>query len=341
MDKCSFIDQLQENDRVDDVFLVKSSRLAETRAGKPYLILSFADKSGEIGGPVWDNAERVSEISQAGNFVHLKGQVQSYREKLQLRIESVVTVKEEDVNLADYMPASDNDLEEMAEQVRGIAASIENRWVRKLLNRFFTKGEIWDNFQSAPAAKGIHHAYVGGLIEHSLSMAKVADMLASHYPGVDRSILLAGVMLHDIGKLQELETEIGLVDYTPQGRLKGHLVIGSEMVAEAAAKIKGFPGDLLTQIQHLILSHHGRLEFGSPTLPMTTEAFLLSFIDDLDSKMNLIEQLRRKQKGEGLQWSEYQRSLERFLYLQPLEHLDKEEELTDPENILRRQKTLF
>jgi len=341
MEKCSFIDQLQENDRIEDVFLVKSSRLAETRAGKPYLILSFADKSGEIGGPVWDNAEKVAEIAEAGSFVHLKGQVQSYRDKLQLRVESVVAVQEGDVNLADYIPASDNDIEEMAEQVRKIVASIENQWVRKLLKRFFTKGDIWHDFQSAPAAKGIHHAYVGGLIEHSLSMAKVADMLASHYPGVDRSILLAGVMLHDIGKLQELETEIGLVDYTPQGRLKGHLVIGSEMVAEVASKIKDFPDDLLTQIQHLILSHHGRLEFGSPTLPMTTEAFLLSFIDDLDSKMNLIEQLRRKQKEEGLQWSEYQRSLERFLYLAPLEHLNKEKELVENQNVSSRQKTLF
>lgn len=341
MEKSGFIDQLQENDRVEDVFLVKSSRLAETRAGKPYLLLSFVDKSGEIGGPVWDNAQRVAEISQAGSFVHLKGQVQSYRDQLQLKIESIVAVKEEDINLADYMPASDNDLEEMAEQVRRVVASVENRWVRKLLNRFFTRGETWDNFQSAPAAKGIHHAYVGGLIEHSLSMAKVADMLARHYPGVDRSILLAGVMLHDIGKLQELETEIGLVDYTPQGRLKGHLVIGSEMVAEAASKIKDFPDDLLTQIQHLILSHHGRLEFGSPTLPMTTEAFLLSFIDDLDSKMNLIEQLRRKQKGEGLQWSEYQRSLERFLYLGPLEQGEKEEDMAGQEDNSRKQKTLF
>lgn len=339
MNKSRFIDQLQEGDRIDEVFLVKSSKLAETRAGKPYLLVSLTDKSGEIGGPIWENAEKLAEICQAGKFVQLKGQVQSYRDNLQLRIDFVIAVLESDVDLADFMAASDNDLDEMADQFRRVIASVENSWVRKLLNRFFKKDELWAHFKNAPAAKGIHHAYVGGLMEHSLSMVKVADMLASHYAGVDRSILLAGVILHDIGKLKELEAEIGLVNYTPQGRLKGHLVIGSEMVGEAAAKIKDFPEDLLIQIQHLILSHHGKLEFGSPTVPMTTEAFLLSYIDDLDSKMNLIEQLRRKQKKEGLQWSEYQRSLERYLYLEPLSK--NEEESASVEDISQRQQTLF
>ena len=165
-------------------------------------------------------------------------------------------------------------------------------------------------------------------------------MLADHYPGVDKSVLLAGVMFHDIGKLKELEEHTGLVDYTAAGRLKGHLVMGSEMVGEEAGKIKDFPEELLIQIQHLILSHHGRLEFGSPTVPMTPEAFLLSFIDDLDSKMNLIEQLRRKQTNEGPQWTEYQRTLERFLYLEPLaEH--QAEEKNAPTALQHRQKTLF
>ena len=146
-------------------------------------------------------------------------------------------------------------------------------------------------------------------------------------------------MFHDIGKLVELEENTGVVDYTVAGRLKGHLVMGSEMVGHEAAKIKDFPEELLVRIQHLILSHHGRLEFGSPTVPMTPEAFLLSFIDDLDSKMNLIEQLRRKQKSEGPQWSEYQRTLERFLYLEPLD--DAPAEQSDSTSPQHRQKSLF
>lgn len=339
MRKNRFIADLHEGERVDDLFLVKTAKLAETRAGKPCLFLDLADRTGEIGGPVWENAEQVAEFSQKGSFLHLKGQVQSYRDKLQLRIEELDQVSRDDVSLADFVLASRYDLEEMAAEIQKIIASVEDSWVRKLLQRFFKKGKIWERFQVAPAAKGIHHAYVGGLLEHCLSMARVADMLSHHYPGVNRSILLAGVMFHDLGKIEELQEQTGVVDYTSVGRLKGHLVMGSEMVAEEAAKIKDFPEDVLIHIQHLILSHHGRLEFGSPTVPMTPEAFLLSFIDDLDSKMNLIEQLRHKHKGDGQEWTDYQRSLERFLYLGPLrEKRSAEEEAMEPQ---QRQKSLF
>ena len=340
MKKNRFIKDFREGERVDDLFLVKTAKLAETRAGKPCLFLDFADKSGEISGPVWEQAEHIATFCQPGGFVHLKGQVQSYRDNLQLRIEDIEPVDKDTLTLSDFVPSSLHDLEEMGQEILKIIASVENSWVRKLLNRFFNNGELWDQFQKAPAAKGIHHAYAGGLLEHCLSMAKVANMLAEHYPGVNKSILLAGVMFHDIGKLKELEEHTGVVDYTAAGRLKGHLVMGSEMVGEEARKIKDFPEEVLIQIQHLILSHHGRLEFGSPTVPMTPEAFLLSFIDDLDSKMNLIEQLRRKQTNEGPQWSEYQRTLERFLYLEPLEesHVEEEDHSTVQQH---RQKTLF
>ncbi|MEE4242829.1 MAG: HD domain-containing protein [Desulfopila sp.] len=341
MKKNIFIEQLQEGDRVDDVFLVKSSRLAETRAGKPYLILDLLDKSGEISGPVWENAEKMEEICRAGNFVSVRAVVQSYRERPQFRFEDIQPVAKDDVELSDFVPASNIDIEEMGRHIQKMVASVENSWVRKLLNRFFSKGKIWEDFKTAPAAKGIHHAYSGGLLEHCLSMAKVADMLASHYPGIDRSVLIAGVLFHDIGKLKELQEQVGLVEYTAPGRLKGHLVMGSEMVAAEAAAIKDFPEELLTHIQHCILSHHGRLEFGSPTVPMTPEAFLLSFIDDLDSKMNLIEQLRRKQKGEGEQWTEYQRSLERFLYLGPLADGNGDTEEKREVSLENKQKTLF
>ncbi|MBU1986852.1 MAG: HD domain-containing protein, partial [Proteobacteria bacterium] len=185
----------------------------------------------------------------------------------------------------------------------------------------------------------------GGLLEHSLSVARIADGLAAHYSGVDRSLLLTGALLHDIGKVEELAMDVALINYTAQGRLKGHLVMGSEMVAEAAVHIKDFPAELLTQLQHLILSHHGRQEFGSPTVPMTIEAFLLSFVDDLDAKMNLMEQLRKKMKEPGLQWTEYQRSLERYLYLGPLESREVEVEEILAERrvgaLPSRQQTLF
>lgn len=348
MRKTQFVDQLKEGDRLDDFFLVKTARLAETRAGKPYLILEVADRSGEIGGPIWDLDEELQKVCQVGQFVHLSGQVSSYQNKLQLKIDAVRGVERDEVDLADFILACDQDREAMARELQVLVASVKNPFLKKLLAFFFKKEPLWQRFQEAPAAKGIHHAYVGGLLEHSLSVARIADTLAAHYSGVDRSLLLAGALLHDIGKVEELAMNLALIDYTAQGRLKGHLVIGSEMVAAATTHIKDFPPELLTQLQHLILSHHGRQEFGSPTVPMTIEAFLLSFVDDLDAKMNLMEQLRKKMKEPGLQWTEYQRSLERYLYLGPFES-GEEEAVEEAERAIKRragqtparQQTLF
>ncbi|MFV0437060.1 MAG: 3'-5' exoribonuclease YhaM family protein [Desulfopila sp.] len=343
MTKSVFVEKILAGDRVDDIFWVKSVRLAETRAGKPYLIVVVMDKTGELSGPIWENVEHFQQLCQPGSCVQLKGMAQSYRDKLQLKIDEVIPMDEE-VDLADFLPASIHDCTEMAAGIQAIIRTVADPFIKKLLNRFFKKGELWERFQLAPAAKGIHHAYIGGLLEHSLSMARVADMLAGHYPGVDRSLLIAGALLHDLGKIEELYMENGLIDYTVRGRLKGHLVIGSEMVGRAAAQIGEFPEDLLERLQHLILSHHGRLEYGSPTVPMTVEAFLLNFIDELDSKMNVLEQLRRKMRGAEMSWSEYQRSLERYLYLSPLQR--EEPQATSAAGISEepapvRQQTLF
>lgn len=318
MRKTAFIEQLREGDRVDDLFLVKTARLGETRAGKPYLTLTVMDRTGELGGPIWDDAERAAQVVQPGLFVRISGQVGSYRDALQLRIDGIVPVPKEQVEIADFVAASRHDLGSMTDALHKLCRSLEEPFLKQLLLEMFGNNGLADRFAQAPAAKGIHHAYVGGLIEHALSMARVADMLAAHYPGVNRSLLIAGVLLHDVGKVEELSVENGVIDYSDAGRLKGHLVIGSEMVASAAARIKGFPRELLIKLQHLILSHHGRQEFGSPTVPMTVEAFLLNYVDELDSRMNMLEQLRRRQNSEGMAWSEYQRTLERYLYLDRL-----------------------
>ena len=315
MVKIKFVNTLQEGDLVDDLFLVKTAKLSETRAGKPYLVLTVMDKSGEISGPIWDNAAAYKEICVAGRVVHCLGSVQLYRDKLQLKVDDVRAMEQDDVDLGDFFPTSIRCRKEMAVELQQLVQTVKNPFLKKLLSVFFVKSNWWPRFQEAPAAKGIHHAYIGGLMEHSLSVGKAADSLASHYEGIDRSLLLTGALLHDIGKLEELKMECGIVDYTVQGRLKGHLVIGSEMVGKAADKIRNFPEELISQVQHLILSHHGRQEFGSPTVPMTVEAFMLSFLDDLDAKMNIIEQLRRKMENEDLNWTDYQRSLERYLYL--------------------------
>lgn len=341
--KTQFVDQLKEGDRLDDIFVVKAARLSETRAGKPYLILELTDRSGEIGGPVWDQVDTFQQSCPVGGFVQVSGQVQAYQGKPQLRIDAVREVERSAVDLADFVPVAKGDREAMAAELQALVASVVDPFLKKLLRRFFGKDPFWPRFQEAPAAKGIHHAYLGGLLEHSLSVAKVANLLAGHYPGVDRSLLLAGALLHDIGKIDELAMAVAAIEYTEQGRLKGHLVMGSEMVAVAAAQIKDFPPELLTRLQHLILSHHGRQDFGSPVVPMTVEAFLLSWVDDMDAKMNLMEQLRLKIRESGLQWSEYQRALERYLYLGPYEPQESAAEKkgnAHPE-IAARQPSLF
>ncbi|MCP3892324.1 MAG: HD domain-containing protein [Desulfobulbaceae bacterium] len=315
MGKNTFVDGLSEGDRFDDLFLVKSVKLGETRAGKPYLVLSVMDKSGDVSGPVWDNAEQLHQVCKVGTVVRCRGMVQLYRDNKQLKFDGIEPVAEGDFDLGDFLPASTRCREEMARDLEKIIRTVKNPFLKKMLNHFFKKSDWWPHFQEAPAAKGIHHAYIGGLLEHSLSVATVADFIANHYEGVDRSLLISGALLHDIGKLEELRLDNGVIDYTVRGRLKGHLVIGSEMVGHVAGKIRDFPENLLEHLQHLILSHHGRLEFGSPTLPMTVEAFVLNLVDDLDAKMNMIEQLRRKLDSEELGWTEYQRVLERYLYL--------------------------
>lgn len=340
MGKNIFVADLQEGDRVDDLFLVKSAKIGETRAGKPYMVVTVMDKSGELSGPIWDNVEALQAVCIAGEVIRLTGVVQSYREKLQLKFDGVKKAGPEEVELHHFVPASTRSREEMADELHDLIRSVGDPYLKKLLAFFFKKSDWWARFQEAPAAKGIHHAYVGGLLEHSLSVARIADFLSTHYQGVDRSLLIAGALLHDIGKLVELTMEGGVVEYTVQGRLKGHLVIGSEMVGEAAGRISGFPEPVLAQLQHLILSHHGRQEFGSPAVPMTVEAFILSFLDDLDAKMNITEQLRRKMDGAGMSWTEYQRALERYLYLGGFAKKDAEAEESRQE-ACSRQPTLF
>jgi 3'-5' exoribonuclease len=341
MGKKVFIADLKEGDRLDELFMVKSIKVSETRAGKPYLVLTVMDRSGEISGPIWDNIESLQNICVPAEVIRLVGTVQSYREKLQLKTDSAYTVPAEEVDSGMFLQTSTRDMEEMADELHAVIHSIGNPYLKKILSHFFKKSEWLEKFQEAPAAKAIHHAYVGGLLEHSLSVARIADFLAKHYTGVDRSLLLAGAILHDIGKLQELTMVGGVIDYTVRGRLKGHLVIGSEMIAEAAGRVRDFPEELLEQLQHLILSHHGRQEFGSPTVPMTVEAFILSFLDDLDAKMNITEQLRRKMEGTKLSWTEYQRALERYLYLGglPPEEIHPEEDIRIENS--SRQPSLF
>lgn len=317
-----FISDISDGQEVNDLFLVNEIRRAETRAGKPYLTLKIKDRSGDLGGRVWDRADHWLSQCAVGQVVVLSGKAQSYKNILQLKINSLQTVPQEDVDMTLFVPCTAYDIDEMSKELLTMARTVKNEFLKKLLLKFLQDKEFMGHFQKAPAAKFMHHAYLGGLLEHTLHVARLAQQVAGLYPSVDHSLLLAGAILHDVGKVTEFSYDSN-IDYSDQGRLMGHMVLGIEMVQARINKIKNFPEETGVMLKHLILSHHGSHEFGSPSLPMLHEAFILNFIDDLDAKINYMERLSGQVKKEGYQWSEYQRNLERFLFLRG--HREQEE----------------
>ncbi len=316
--KRTSISDLQERQQVSEVFLVSRSAVAETKNGRPYLALTLADRSGEIEARFWDRpdaADLAGDTARPGGFVQVEATAESYNGKLQLKLNALAAVDESGLDAAHFFPVSPRNAEEMAGELQERIKSVHNRQLRSLLSALF-KGETLERFLLAPAAKRMHHAYQGGLVEHSLSVAALAEAVAAHYPALNRDLLLTGALLHDIAKIEEFTGPRPPIDYTDRGRLLGHLVMGVDMMRQAARKVK-LPQDLENQVAHLILSHHGQLEFGSPVVPMTAEALILHQVDDMDAKMNFVGNLQAGLSPEaGLQWTAYQKPLNRFLYLQ-------------------------
>lgn len=347
--KTVYITDLKEGQQLHDLFLVSKKNLAETKSGNPYLALTLMDRTGEIEARSWDNAARLDALTEVGRIIAVEGQVKPFRDQLQLNITGLQPVAEGSVDLAHFMPASRRNVSEMQAELAGLIDSVIDPGLRRLLAGLF-QGALLQEFSRAPAAKMMHHACLGGLLEHTLSVAGLALKICEHYPRLDRDLLLAGALLHDLGKVREFSYASLPFDYTDQGRLIGHLVLGAEMVRRQAEGVPELAPARLDQVLHLILSHHGRHEFGSPCLPMTREAILLHHLDDMDAKMELIDRLSEQVEGDTYRWSDYQRSLERFLYLrghnagplpQPEPELEaKETEKKNPDKP-GRQPTLF
>lgn len=337
------IKEITDGQAIHDLFLVREMSRGETKTGKPYLSLVLMDASGEISGRVWENAEQLMGECPAGAVVSVSGQAQAYKNVLQLRIDTLSRMPDSEVDLALFVPSVQGNVGLMAKELLKLANSVDNPFLKELLLSLFGERRIMQAFKKAPAAKMMHHAYVGGLLEHTLAVTRLADSICSLYPSLDRSLLIAGALLHDIGKLREFSFDSFPFEYSDRGRLVGHMVLGIEMIQERINTISGFPEDLVDRLKHLILSHHGRYEFGSPSLPMMQEAFALNFLDDLDAKINYMERLAGQAKGEGYQWTEFQRNLERFLFVKG--HLN--DDGADPMNhgqdngVDPRQRTLF
>ncbi len=331
--KTVFAAHLVAGQQFEDVFLVAKQSLAETKAGKPYLALSLMDRSGEVEARIWDNAQLFAEQAEEGGYVLVQAVAKPFREQMQLGISSLRRVADNAVNLADFLPTSSRSLEEMARELQMVLESIADKPLQQLLRTIF-QGETLAKFQRAPAAKKMHHAYIGGLIEHTLSIVGMARRTAEHYPQLNGDMLVAGALLHDLAKIEEFDFARPPFGYTDRGRLIGHLVLGVELIRQAAHQVEEISTHQVDQLIHMVLSHHGQYEYGSPVLPMTAEAMLLNHLDDMDAKMNFFQQLQSKMQGEGWQWSEYQRHLERYLYLQTPAAKEQEEKQLDTEHLL-------
>ncbi len=308
-----FLADLSDGDRVEGTFLVNQKQTALTRAGKPYLIVKVQDRTGELAARVWEDAEEMARRFELGDIVFVQGAVESYNGKLQLRLDSLRRVPSQEVDPSDFLPTTRYNIEEMWNRLLAIVKDLKDPHVKGLLLDVLTEKSFSELFRKAPAAKGIHHPWIGGLLEHVLSLAHLAKRVCPHYPHVDENQVVFGCIMHDMGKVWELSYDRAF-GYTDEGKLVGHLVMGVIKVSEAIAKRKDFPPELALRLKHILVAHHGTYEFGSPKLPQTLEAELVHRLDDLDSKINAItEQIRRPSAGEP-EWTEYNGSMGRSFF---------------------------
>ena len=304
-----FVATLQDGQTVTTHFLVCEKEIRATREGKTYLRLELGDATGRVEARMWDGFDRLAPLFERDDFVKVQARVENYRNKVQLAIEKIRRAEENEVDPADFFAHTQENIEELYAKLLGVVASVGNPWLRQLLESIVKDPEIVPRLKRAPAAKVMHHAYYGGLLEHVVSLCELCQAVLSHYPEADADLLLSGAVLHDVGKLKELSYERSL-GYTDEGQLVGHILIEYELVSKKMDAIQGFPPELKTLVQHMLISHHGQYEFGSPKLPMFREALMLHYLDDLDSKMGAIRAALGSDQGEG-NWTAYNGALER------------------------------
>ncbi len=316
-----YISDLEPGQTVEDeVYCLIQKDFRQTTNGGWYIHAVLADKTGQIPARVWQATEELYKLLPQDGFVRVKGRTENYKGSIQFIIEAVQQVNPADVNMEDFLPVCPKDTEQMFDELKSILRTIKNKFLLYLVKQFILDKDLIDRFKRAPAAIKTHHAYLGGLLEHTLSMMKLVDAICSLYPELDRDIFLVGTFLHDMGKVSELAYD-QVFKYTDTGQLIGHLFIGAKLVEEKAKQAEKeleekFPKELLERIIHMVLSHHGEYEFGSPKLPMTPEAIALHYLDNLDAKLNLVKTQIEKsdQTDPESSWTGYIRSLERPLF---------------------------
>ena len=308
-----FVSDYKTGDAVDEIFLVRRKELKTARNGSQYIQAEVCDMSGAIPARMWDATPLVFDSFDVDDFVRVRGKIESYQNTLQLILRTVTKEDASKINIADFLPRTEKDVEEMFAELCKAVASMKDPHFAALLNAFFADEDFVKSFKWAPAAVQLHHAFLGGLLEHTTSIVGMGIKTAEHYSTLRRDLLIAGCILHDIGKTRELGYR-RTFQYTDEGGLLGHLVMGSMMVQEKADTIKDFPKETLMAVQHMILSHHGTREFGSPVLPATPEAIALHHLDNLDAKVYEFTRAIAEDPNPDSNWTEWNKMSDRKLY---------------------------
>jgi 3'-5' exoribonuclease len=308
-----FVAEIKDRDSVNSVFLVKDKIMAMAKNGKPYMNLRFMDKSGEVDAKIWDNVDVLDKLFEKDDFVRVRGKASVYLNKMQVVVAEIAKVAEEEVNLADFLPESPRSIDEMKQELSAVVAAIANPHLRGLMETFLADGPLMELYCKAPAAKGMHHVYLGGLLEHSLALVKLVKSIVPLYDGINEELLVVAALLHDVGKIHEMSYERAF-DYTDAGKLLGHITIGVELVEEKIRQVEEFPRELSLLLKHMLLSHHGQYEYGSPKRPKTIEATILNYLDDMDSKINGIRAHIAKETASTSRWTAHHRLYDRYFF---------------------------
>jgi 3'-5' exoribonuclease len=313
-----YVQQLTDGDTIDEIYLVNDKQLRANRNGNLYLQLELRDRTGSISARLWNAGENLFRMFEVGDFLLIRGKVQLFQGALQVILNHIERAELEKVELADFLPHTEQDVSKLLERLRGTLLRLNNPNLRALAECFFMDDDFLHGFCQVPAGVRNHHAYLGGLLEHVVTLLDAAERLLPLYPALDRDLLLMGIFLHDIGKVRELSYQ-KIFAYSDEGQLIGHLVIGVEMLNEKVGRVpdltgEPFPAELLLRLKHMILSHHGTYEFGSPRLPMTPEAIALHYLDNLDAKINTFTRDIREDRNQASSWTPFNQSLQRRLF---------------------------
>ena len=310
-----------ENKVITSTFVVVSKQVKPKKTGEPYLALTLGDRTGQIEAKMWDNVEDALDAFEQDDFLKVKGLLNRYKNRFQITIHKLRRLGESEIDFADYLPKTTKDIGELWQTLAGFVEGFQNPHLKALVQSFMADPEIAEAYRNAPAAKTLHHAYIGGLLDHVVSLFRSCDLICRNYPQINRDLLLTGAFFHDIGKIHEL-TYNRAFSYTTRGQLLGHMIIELEMLQAKLALLPDFPDALKTLVEHLIISHHGQYDFGSPKLPMFPEALMLHYLDDLDSKMESMRAHFEREADTENAWTSYNSSLGRPL-LNTTKFLDK------------------